>query len=115
MHMENLSIISLGNTLFFSPVYDPTPMRAYSIHNLLTPMPFGGYGEVYLGEALLQFTKNLGFRKKTLLDMIEEVLTVTKNYTDRIQGLKTLPDKNKKNLISIVESVKSDLIACAKN
>ncbi len=43
MHLENLSIIKRGSTLAFSPVYDPTPMRAYSIHNMLTPMPFGQY------------------------------------------------------------------------
>jgi len=115
MHLENLSIIKKGDTLSFSPVYDPTPMRAYSIHNLLTPMSFGEYGEVYLCEALLRFTKNLGFRKKNLLDLIEEVLTVTKDYADRIQALKTLPDKNKKNLISIVESIKTELRACSKS
>ena len=109
MHLENLSIINRENTLFFSPVYDPTPMRAYSIHNLLTPMPFGQYGEVYLGEALLRFTRNLGFRKKNLLDLIEEVLTVTKDYTERIQALKSLPAKNRENLISIVDSIKVEL------
>jgi len=114
MHMENLSIINRDGRLLFSPVYDPTPMRAYSIHNLLTPMPFGGYGEVYLDEALIRFTKNLGFRKKTLLEMIEEVLAVTRHYEERIKALKTLPDKNKENLISIVESIKSELAVCLK-
>ncbi len=89
-------------------------MRAYSIHNLLIPMPFGQYGEVYLPEALLRFTRNLGFRKNYLLDLIDEVLTVTRDYSDRILALKSLPDKNRENLISIVESVKSELSACSK-
>ncbi len=109
LHLENLSIISKGDMLCFSPVYDPTPMRAYSIHNLLTPMPFGQYGEVHLGEALVRFTRNLGFRKKDLLVLIEEALAATKDYTDRIQALKTIPDTNKKNLVSIVDSVKDEL------
>lgn len=114
MHMENLSIIKKENTLSFSPVYDPTPMRAYSIHNILTPMPFGRYGEVHLAEALMRFTGNLGFRKKYLMDMIEEFLGVTKDYAERIRSLKSLPAKNRDNLISIVESVNSELSACAK-
>ena len=109
MHMENLSIINREKTLSFSPVYDPTPMRAYSIHNLLTPMPFGQYGEVYLGEALLRFTRNLGFRKQSLVDLIEEVLAVTKEYTERIRTLKCLPAKNKENLISIIGLIKAQL------
>jgi serine/threonine-protein kinase HipA len=109
LHLENLSIINQGNMLSFSPVYDPTPMRVYSIHNLLTPMPFGQYGEVHLKEALVRFTRNLGFRKKDLSGLIEEVLAITKDYTDRIQALKTLPDANKKNLVSIVDSIKDEL------
>jgi len=109
LHLENLSIINRGGTLTFSPVYDPTPMRAYSIHNLLTPMSFGQYGEVHLMEALLRFTKNLGFRKKDLIALIEEVLAVTADYTDRVQALKTLPDTNKKNLIRMVSSMKEEL------
>ncbi|MEN8264606.1 MAG: HipA domain-containing protein [Nitrospirota bacterium] len=109
LHLENLSIINIDNVLSFSPVYDPAPMRAYSIHNILTAMTFGQYGEVFLEEALLNFTKNLGFRKKELLDMIEFVLTVTNDYEERIQGLRSLPEENRKNLVSIVSSVKDKL------
>ncbi len=110
LHLENLSIINRDNTLSFTPVYDPAPMRAYSIHNILTAMTFGQYGEVFLGEALQRFTKNLGFRKKELLDMIEFVLTVTKDYDERIHGLKSLPEENRQNLISIINSVKGELV-----
>ena len=109
LHLENMSVINRGGALFFSPIYDPTPMRAYSIHNMLTVMPFGGYGEVHLKEALLRFAANLGFRKKRLTDLIEEVLSVTGNYRERIQDLKKLPDANKKNLIKIVKAMKTDL------
>jgi len=115
MHLENLSIIQKGDALAFSPVYDPAPMRAYSIHNLLTPMPFGGYGEgASLAEALVRFTRNLGFRKNYLLGLVEEVLAVTGDYADRVRALKGLPERNKENLVSIVESVKSELMACSK-
>ena len=51
LHLENLSIIDRGEGPCFSPVYDPTPMRAYSIHNMLSVMPFGDYGE-FTGHAV---------------------------------------------------------------
>ncbi len=109
LHLENLSILSRDGTLAFSPVYDPTPMRAYSIHDMLAVMPFGNYGEVHFEEALVRFTRNLGFRKKELLRIIEEVLDVTRDYPERIEALKQLPGKNKKNLTGIVETLRNDL------
>lgn len=109
LHLENLSILNRNGNLAFSPVYDPTPMRAYSIHNMLAVMSFGDYGEVHFEEALLRFTRNLGFRKKELLRTIEEVLAVTRDYPERIEALQQLPGKNKKNLIGIVRGVYKDL------
>lgn len=109
LHLENLSIINKEGTLAFSPVYDPTPMRAYSIHNLLTPMPFGRYGEVHLKEALLRFSRDLGFRKNDLSTLVQEVLEVTRHYGDRIRALTTLPDRNKENLISISDSIRNEI------
>ncbi len=109
LHLENLSILNCDDILAFSPVYDPTPMRAYSIHDMLAVMPFGDYGEVHFKEALLRLTRNLGFRKKDLLHTIEEVLAITRDYPQRIDGLKKLPGKNKKNLIGIVEKIRKDL------
>lgn len=109
LHLENLSIINKEGTLAFSPVYDPTPMRAYSIHNLLTPMPFGRYGEVHLKEALLRFSRDLGFRKNDLSTLVQEVLEVTRHYGDRIRALTTLPGRNKENLISISDSIRNEI------
>ncbi len=37
LHLENLSLTGEPAAYRFSPVYDPTPMRAYSIHNMLAP------------------------------------------------------------------------------
>jgi len=74
LHLENLSIIEREGTLSFSPVYDPVPMRAYSIHNALFPtgMGFGDYADeinnkiIDFNTAYLRFSKNLGINKTTL-------------------------------------------------
>jgi len=92
LHMENMSIIQHDHTLSFSPVYDPTPVRAYSIHNMLSVMPFGNYGELQddrdapigLIEAINNFSKNLGISQATLSEIIEFGLRVTEGYKDRV-------------------------------
>jgi serine/threonine-protein kinase HipA len=113
LHLENLSITDRGQGPGFSPVYDPTPMRAYSIHNMLTVMPFGRYGEytasrnepVGFAEALLDFARNLGIGKTALSDIITASLASTRDYHRRVASLNSLPEANKENLIAITRKV----------
>jgi serine/threonine-protein kinase HipA len=116
LHMENLSVIRSGNALSFTPVYDPAPMRAYSIHNMLAVMPFGNYGDsgaddrvVGLREALVNFASNLGIKKQTRENIVHRMLDATENLAVRIQALQRLPQDNKKNLIDIVGRVRRQL------
>jgi len=117
LHMENLSIIGTENGLAFSPVYDPTPMRAYSIHNMLSVMQFGGYGEpdsvsgepVQLLPAIQILARNLGLTRTALEEIMIPLLQVTEAYADRVRDLKTLPDDNKANLINIIDKVRGQL------
>jgi len=72
-------------------VYDPTPMRAYSIHNMLSVMPFGGYGETDeatgattgLAAAVQNLAKNLGIPPATLEEMTGKALQATEHYSER--------------------------------
>ncbi len=116
LHMENLSLLQHGDQIYFSPVYDPTPMRAYSRHNMLSVMSFGNYGErdahdkpIDLGTAILRLSKNLGINRNTRKDMIEEVLYVSRHYVQRIQSLSTLPDDNKTHLSTIILGMREKL------
>ena len=116
LHLENLSVIRRDNKIVFSPVYDPTPMRAYSRHDLLSVMPFGDYGDVdeherpiHLAEAIRRLAKTLGVSKVSLRGTIEEGLIVTDNYLDRVFGLTKLPEPNKQQLKKVVAPVRMDL------
>jgi serine/threonine-protein kinase HipA len=114
LHLENLSIVGMEGALAFSPVYDPTPMRAYSIHNMLSVMPFGGYGETDeasgettgLAAAVQKLAKNLGIPPATLEEMTGKVLQATEHYAERLRALASLPEANRENLVSIVERVR---------
>jgi serine/threonine-protein kinase HipA len=114
LHLENLSIVGMEGALAFSPVYDPTPMRAYSIHNMLSVMPFGGYGETDeasgettgLAAAVQKLAKNLGIPPATLEEMTGKALQATEHYAERLRALASLPEANRENLVSIVERVR---------
>jgi len=120
MHLENLGFVqNADGEISFSPVYDPTPMRAYSRHDELTPpeMTFGGYGDfdknneiVNFQQAVHAFARTLDIKKYQLSGLLEEVLQHTKSYPDRIDALVTLPMKNKQHLIHVVTKVRAELV-----
>ena len=117
LHLENLSFLEKEGSLGFSPVYDPTPMRAYARHNMLTPpeMTFGDYGDfidnevVDLKRGLNRFAKNLKINSNQYQKIIEDCLLVTKNYEQRVNNLNHLPDLNKENLIKIHRKIYGDV------
>ena len=116
LHLENLTILRRSDHVGFSPVYDPTPMRAYSRHDMLCVMPFGNYGEaddkgnpIDLPEGVRRLAKNLGLSKKVLSGLIEETLAVTSDYAGRIDGLAELPAINKQQLTAVTARVRSKL------
>lgn len=118
LHLENLAIIDRGGQLAFSPVYDPTPMRAYSLHDCLVPqgMNFGDYGDienktgtvVRFTEGMKRFARNLGLRTH-LEPAIERLLNVTQEYPDRVQQLSSLPVDNRDNLVKRHAEVRQKL------
>ena len=121
LHLENLSIIERNGELGFSPVYDPTPMRAYRIHDMLTPpgMTFGDYGDylehsrsdqpVNFSQAFERFTRGLGLRSRTWKQSVERLLASSDDFVDRVDALQTLPAANKQHLISIHRKIRQQL------
>ncbi len=116
LHLENLSLVQRGDWLGFSPVYDPTPMRAYRRHDLLAAMPFDGYGDfdeqgrpIGFETALVNLAHYLGFRRPQLADMIDEVLNVTADLDERIAALRTLPEANREHLQRVTRDMRGRL------
>jgi len=107
LHMDNLSIIYRDGELRASPVYDPTPMSAYSRHRMLNVMPFGDYAQfdettdeiVPFITAIPRFGKSVGLTKKALGDMIDECLTITDRYAEEVDGLSTYPGTYKEKFL----------------
>lgn len=118
MHLENLSIIETDGVRSFTPVYDPTPMRAYSQHDMLSVMPFGEYGEIAEGsnkptgfnKAIKRFAKACGLSKPQLQDTVSTVWEATRSFEARVAALLTVPDENKERLINRVREVRKKLV-----
>jgi serine/threonine-protein kinase HipA len=119
LHLGNLSILGWDKSARFSPVYDPTPMRAYSRHNLLCPLPFGHYGDyardgnhiVGLGEALSGFTRNLEIRQQEARQLITGMLDATADYPEMTDALELLPNEHKARLRAIAVKMHTTLKA----
>jgi len=117
LHLENLSVTYNQGRAEFTPVYDPTPMRAYTIHNMLSVMPFGDYGEyldkrenpVNLVEAIQRLARHLNITPTELSEVIRSSLAATESYSSDIAALKTLPILNKNNLIRIVNDIREKI------
>ena len=117
LHMENLSVVRRQGELSFSPVYDPTPMRAYSIHDMLAVMPFGYYGEVdektakpvHLRQGIHNLARHLDIKPAVRDELLHRSLLATANYAERVRSLGTLPEQNRENLCSITDRVRQQL------
>jgi serine/threonine-protein kinase HipA len=117
LHLENLSITCCGGTKTFSKIYDPAPMRAYAQHDMLSVMPFGEYGEtpdnsdtaITLKQAVERFAKSCGLNKSHAEEIIEQMLTNTREFSSRVDKLQTVPDENKERLIKQTENVRKKL------
>jgi len=117
LHLENLSITCNDNIKDFSRIYDPAPMRAYAQHDMLSVMPFGEYGEtpdgsdepVTLKLAIERFAKSCGLNKTQTEEIINDYLSKTTEFSNRVGKLKTVPDENKERLIKQTEDIRSKL------
>ncbi|MDH5425708.1 MAG: HipA domain-containing protein [Gammaproteobacteria bacterium] len=117
LHLENFSVIKTTNQFGFSPVYDPTPMRAYSLHNMLSVMPFGHYGDIMQGQsepvALNQALKNLAhhlnIKKSRVKQIIENALEATASFEQSVSMISRLPEDHKSRLIKIIGKLRNSL------
>ena len=117
LHLENLSIMKTDNYLGFTPVYDPTPMRAYPLHNMLSVMPFGNYGEILKGrdepiglvEAINKLISNLRVKPQAGNRIIKDCLKLVESYTEKVNALEALPVGHKLKFIENISSVVNKL------
>ncbi|MCR4345930.1 MAG: HipA domain-containing protein [Sulfuricaulis sp.] len=110
LHLENLAFLGGPEKLRVSPVFDPTPMRAWDRHDLISALPFYIDADHGLGYSVARVGESFGLTRSSAADILHELITATKDYPERVQALKDVPDVNKKNLATRVKSLRGKLV-----
>ena len=83
---------------------------------MLSPMPFGNYGEfatndemVGFDDAILRLLKKYNISKQKGRAITKELLDITKDYLQRVNALSNVTDESKKTLETAVLSVRKKL------
>lgn len=110
LHLENLAFLGGGpEKIRVSPVFDPTPMRAWDRHNLISALPFYIDEKQSLGYSVARVGESFGLTRAVAADILYELLKTTRDYPERVLALKDVPEVNRKNLANRVKSLRSRL------
>lgn len=104
LHLENLSFLGGADDVRLAPVYDPAPMRAWSLHNTRSAVPIifdnaiGG-----LAENLIALGTAFGLSRNESEHIFHETGEVTQDYCNRVMALEAVPLPTRQSLVRIVE------------
>ena len=109
LHLENLAFLGGSRNIRVSPVFDPTPMRAWDRHDLLSALPFyidGGRGLAY---SVARVGESFGMTAKAALELLQELMQATRDYPERVLNLKAVPEETKKRLVARVKAIRTKM------
>lgn len=106
IHLENLAFLGGPGSVRLSPVYDPSPMRAWNRHNLLSALPFEIDDTIGVGGSVVRLGKAFGFHPDEAQQLVRETLRKTRDYPERVRALNNVPESTRKNLITRVKETR---------
>ncbi len=109
LHLENLAFLGGPEKVRVAPVFDPTPMRAWDRHDLISALPFYIDANHGLGHSVARVGEAFGLTRAGATDILHELMTATRNYPERVLALNDVPDVNRKNLAGRVKSLRARL------
>ena len=109
LHLENLAFLGGPEKVRVAPVFDPTPMRAWDRHDLVSALPFYIDEKQHLGYSVARVGESFGLTRAVAADILHELLKATKDYPERVLALKDVPDVNRKNLANRVKTFRAKL------
>ena len=109
LHLENMAFLGGPKSVRVAPVFDPTPMRAWDRHDLISALPFYIDDKQPLGYSIARLGEFFGLTRAAAQNILHELMIATKDYPQRVLALEEVPDVNKKNLASRVESLRNKL------
>jgi serine/threonine-protein kinase HipA len=111
LHLDNLGLLGGYREVGLSPVYDPTPMRAWSRHNqrLATPIDFQPGISIY--QQIADVGAKFGLNRSQAVNVLREMFEATSGYVLRIASLADVPDARKDFLSRVVQAERQLVLA----
>jgi len=109
LHLENLAFLGGPRNIRVSPVFDPTPMRAWDRHDLLSALPFYIDDSRGLAYSVARVGESFGLTGKAAMEMLHDLMQATRDYPERVLNLEAVPEETKKRLAARVKAVRTKL------
>ncbi len=102
MHLDNIALLGGINDCRLAPVYDPSPMRAWPRHNLISAIPFDPTAYADHGVFFVALGKRFGLSARQTQECVAEALEATAAYPEQVMALTRVPIKQRQQLVDIV-------------
>lgn len=103
LHLDNLALLGGIDDCRLAPVYDPSPMRAWPRHNLVSAIPFDPADFSDHGAFFVALGKRYGLSSRLTRQCVEDALEATDGYAAQVMALERVPLQQRQQLASIVE------------
>lgn len=104
MHLDNLALLGGLQHCHLAPVFDPSPMRAWPRHNLVSAIPFDPADYPDHGAYFVSLGKQFGLKPEKVKAIIDDALQITKDYMERVMSLNRVPMKQRQQLAEIART-----------
>lgn len=111
LHLENLAFLGGPQNVRLAPVFDPAPMRAWDRHDLLSALPFYIDEKRGLAHSLARVGESFGLTSHGAMEILQNLMKMTKAYPERVLALKDVPEETKKKLAARVKTLRAKLNA----
>jgi serine/threonine-protein kinase HipA len=109
LHLENLAFLGGPEKVRVSPIFDPTPMRAWDRHDLISALPFYIDAAHSLGYSVARVGESFGLTRAGATDILRELMTASKDYPERVLTLNDVPEVTRTNLANRVKITRGKL------
>ncbi|MDT8387281.1 MAG: HipA domain-containing protein [Thiogranum sp.] len=103
LHLDNISLLGELSDCRLTPVYDPSPMRAWPRHNLVSAIPFDPTGYADHGAFFAALGGSFGLSDNNVQTCMQHAFDATSSYTERVMELERVPLLQRRQLVEIVE------------
>lgn len=111
LHLDNLALLGGIDNCRLTPVYDPSPMRAWPRHNLVSAIPFDPAGHPDHGEFFVALGEHFGLTDKHTRQCVQDTLAATASYPDQVMALDRVSLRQRQQLVKIAKAERTLLSA----